>query len=195
MSPRTRVSRRRDERGVVAPSRLMLVAIVVVAIGAAMFFATSPGSKDDAKPAASTKPAATSSAPASTPASSAPATPSPSAEPSSASASPSASPKPSAKPSATATASGSVDKASTQVAVFNNSRRKGLAQRTAAKVTAAGWKVTGTDNWRGNIPATTVYFPQGMQAAAKALAADLGIDRVKAAQSPMRNDRLTVILT
>ncbi|MGI8577465.1 MAG: LytR C-terminal domain-containing protein, partial [Nocardioidaceae bacterium] len=35
----------------------------------------------------------------------------------------------------------------------------GLAAQTAAELQDAGWQVVGTDNWYGNIPATTVYFP------------------------------------
>ena len=45
------------------------------------------------------------------------------------------------------------------------------------------------------VPASTVYFPPRLQAAAKVLARDLGIRRLKARVAPMRNDRLTVILT
>jgi hypothetical protein len=40
-----------------------------------------------------------------------------------------------------------------------------------------------------------VYYPERLAPAAKMLARDLGIKRLKPAISPMRLDRLTVILT
>ncbi|CAN5450055.1 hypothetical protein BH18ACT8_BH18ACT8_12620 [soil metagenome] len=81
------------------------------------------------------------------------------------------------------------------VEVYNNSTVSGLAAQTAAELQDAGWQVVGTDNWYGNIPATTVYFPDRLQEQAELLARDLGIARVLPAVSPMRFDRLTVILT
>lgn len=47
----------------------------------------------------------------------------------------------------------------------------------------------------GNIPANTVYYPKRLKAAARVLALDLGIQRLAPAVDPMRLDRLTVILT
>ncbi len=67
--------------------------------------------------------------------------------------------------------------------------------RTPRRAQGAGWKVVGSDNWYGTIPATTVYYPERLHAAAKVLARDLGIGRIKPAIDPMRGDRLTVILT
>jgi len=81
------------------------------------------------------------------------------------------------------------------VEVYNNSTVSGLAAQTAAELQDAGWQVVGTDNWYGNIPATTVYFPDRLQEQAELLARDLGVARVLPAVSPMRFDRLTVILT
>ena len=60
---------------------------------------------------------------------------------------------------------------------------------------AAGWRVVGSDNWYGTIPASTVYYPAKLERAARALALDLGIRRTARAVDPMRLDRLTVILT
>ena len=48
----------------------------------------------------------------------------------------------------------------------------------------------GVDNWYGDIPASTVYYPDGLSADGHQLARELGI-----AVAPMRFDRLTVILT
>jgi hypothetical protein len=82
------------------------------------------------------------------------------------------------------------------VEVYNNSGITGLAGRVATDATGIGWQVVGTDNWYGgNIPANTVYYPQRLKAAAKVLALDLGIKRLAPAVDPMRLDRLTVILT
>ena len=49
-------------------------------------------------------------------------------------------------------------------------------------------------NWRGNVPETTVYYPDGKSAQATRLARDLGADRIRPRVSGMRTDRLTVIL-
>ena len=88
-----------------------------------------------------------------------------------------------------------VRRAGTYVEVYNNSGISGLAGRTARRASGAGWKVVGSDNWYGTIPASTVYFPSRLQPEAKLLARDLGIHRLRPAISPMRGDRLTVILT
>jgi hypothetical protein len=81
------------------------------------------------------------------------------------------------------------------VEVYNNSGISGLAGSKASKISGAGWQVVGSDNWYGTIPASTVYYPERLAPAAKLLARDLGIKRLKPAISPMRFDRLTVILT
>jgi len=81
------------------------------------------------------------------------------------------------------------------VEVYNNSGISGLAGETSAVLEGAGWNVAVTDNWYGDIPENTVYYPQGMDAEAKKLAKTLGITRLMPAVSPMQFDRLTVILT
>lgn len=81
------------------------------------------------------------------------------------------------------------------VEVYNNTTISGLAADTAAQLQDGGWQVVGVDNWRGDIPSSTVYYPAGMQGEAERLARDLGFDRVRGAVSPMKFDRLTVILT
>ena len=164
----------RDERGVVAPSRVMLIAVVAVAIAGAAFIATSPQPKQAAQVVASET-------------------------------TPSASPTPTPPPSPTPTATPTkkppkkkkvvVERGDTIVVVFNNSGITGLASRTSGTAQGAGWNVVGSDNWYGTIPATTVYYPQRLHAAAKVLARDLGIRRIKPAIDPMQGDRLTVILT
>ncbi|HET8664457.1 MAG TPA: LytR C-terminal domain-containing protein [Nocardioides sp.] len=81
------------------------------------------------------------------------------------------------------------------VAVFNNSTVHGLAARVSTQTSKLGWQVVGADNWYGTIPATTVYYPPQLQKAGRQLALDLGIHRTMPAVAPMRFDRLTLILT
>ena len=81
------------------------------------------------------------------------------------------------------------------VEVYNNSSITGLAEQTAGTLQGIGWRVVTTDNWYGEIPTTTVYYPAEMGDDARLLADDLDIDRVKRAVSPMSFDRLTVIVT
>jgi hypothetical protein len=81
------------------------------------------------------------------------------------------------------------------VEVYNNSTIQGLAARTAAALRRVGWQVVGVDNWYGDIPSNTVYYPPQLKTQALLLANDLGISRTHDAVSPMRFDRLTVILT
>lgn len=88
-----------------------------------------------------------------------------------------------------------VDRAGTSVVVFNNSNVKGLAGQTSARAREAGWKVVGSDNWYGTVESSTVYYPARLHTAAKALAKDLHIERLRPAIAPMQSDRLTVILT
>jgi hypothetical protein len=88
-----------------------------------------------------------------------------------------------------------VHRGQTYVEVFNNSGIHGLAGSTASRAQGAGWQVIGSDNWYGTIPASTVYYPPRLEAAATLLGKDLGIGRLKPAIAPMRGDRLTVILT
>jgi hypothetical protein len=88
-----------------------------------------------------------------------------------------------------------VERDKVYVEVYNNSGITGLAGATAARASDAGWQVVGSDNWYGTIPASTVYYPERLQDAAKVLALDLGIGRVMPAIEPMDLDRLTVILT
>ena len=88
-----------------------------------------------------------------------------------------------------------VSRGDVYVEVYNNSGIQGLAGRVAGVATDVGWQVVGSDNWYGTIPASTVYYPERLKAAAKLLALDLGIKRAMPATGPMRRDRLTVVLT
>ncbi|MBZ5734592.1 LytR C-terminal domain-containing protein [Nocardioides sp. TRM66260-LWL] len=163
----------REQRGVM-PSPLVILSIVAVAMAAVAFVATrgeGPAERD-ITPAARVAP-------------SAPAT----------SGSPSASPRPSATPTRKPRPKPAVERSQVNVEVFNNSAIRGLAAGAATKVSDAGWKAVGADNWYGTIPATTVYYPARLERAARLLAKDLGVRRVMPAVDPMRMDRLTLILT
>ncbi len=164
------MSRVRDERGFVMPTRLLALCVSAVAMAALVFVANDPDAPSDA------------ATPARTTASE---TPSPTPTPTPAT-TPSVKPKPKPKP---------VKRGEVLVEVFNNTRIKGLAGGVAAKAQAAGWNVLGSDNWYGTVDGSTVYFPPRLKQAGKALARDLGIARAKPAEEPMSFDRLTVLLT
>lgn len=158
---------RRDERGVAAPSPLVMLSVIAVAMAGIAFVATRD---DDGGRSLQTvsqpepSPTETTSAP--------PVTPEPVKK----------------KPQA-------LRRDEIAVEVYNNSGIKGLAGRTAQKASTVGWNVVGSDNWVGTIPAPTIYYGPRLAAAAKQLGKDLGISRLRPAVAPMRPDRLTVILT
>ncbi|HEX7104918.1 MAG TPA: LytR C-terminal domain-containing protein [Acidothermaceae bacterium] len=78
---------------------------------------------------------------------------------------------------------------------MNDSRITGLAARASATFRAAGWNVATVGNFRGtDVPETTVFYPDGEQAAADRLAAAFGIDRVRPATSGLSQANLTVAL-
>jgi hypothetical protein len=82
------------------------------------------------------------------------------------------------------------------VVVFNQTRLRGLGARFAERLRAEGWPVQAVDTWRGNVPASTVYHPPRLAAAAERLAADHPeIIRRKPAFAGLPADSLTVILT
>ena len=164
-----RRSRRRDERGLVLPTRLMVFSISAVALAGLLLLATQPGNDPDlAAPTAVAKPGPTPTTAAPTEV----ATPAP------------------RKPARPAVKRGRV-----YVEVYNNSNITGLAGKTGDRAQDVGWNVVGTDNWYGTVDNSTVYYGPRLKAAGALLARDLGIDKVKPAVAPMRFDRLTVILT
>jgi hypothetical protein len=173
---------RRDEHGLVLPTRLMVASISMVALAGLAFVATQSGDDepDRAGPAAVSK-HELGADDLTTPDT----TPDPTAGTTDA-----ATPKADPTKSVPVVRRGKVD-----VVVFNNSNVKGLAGKTATRAQRAGWNVVGTDNWYGTIDTSTVYYPARLKAAATLLAHDLGITRVKPSIAPMRDDRVTVILT
>ena len=84
-------------------------------------------------------------------------------------------------------------------------RRRGLQQLrrhraspapSPARATNAGWKVVGSDNWYGTIPATTVYYPPKLERGRPRSWPSTSASTARSpAVAPMRLDRLTVILT
>ncbi len=159
--------RRLDQRGVVFPSPVMILSIIAVAMAGIAWVATRHAAPTErlVEPSAQRSPSATHST----------------YQP--------------PKVRHTAPAKPTVDRSQVVVEVFNNSGVTGLAGKVATRTAHAGWQVVGSDNWYGTIPASTVYYPPRLRAAAHLLALDLGLHRVMPAVSPMRLDRLTVILT
>jgi hypothetical protein len=172
---------RRDQRGLVLPARLMVASISMVALAGLGYLATQSGddTPDKAGPAAVSK-HELGAKDLTTPA------------PTAGSGDTTGDPSPAAEPTRAAPV---VRRGKVYVVVFNNSNVKGLAGKTATRAQKAGWNVVGTDNWYGTIDTSTVYYPARLKAAATLLAHDLGITRVKPSIAPMRNDRVTVILT
>jgi hypothetical protein len=162
----------RDQRGIALPSPVVLLSIVAVAMALVAFVVTRGNGQGDEKviPAAAVSTAPTTGASTATPTTTAPTAPK------------------THKPAP-------VKRAKVYVEVFNNSQVKGLAATVGDKAAKAGWNVVGADNWYGSIPATTVYYPARLKAAAKQLALDLGVHRTAPAVDPMKMDRLTLILT
>jgi len=159
----------RDERGLVFPSPVVLLSIIAVAMAAIAFMATRGGEPVERQVAITSRDT--------------PALVSPSTAPTPAVPVPTKKPKP------------PIERTKVYVEVFNNSGIRGLAGTVATRVGNAGWQVVGADNWYGTIPATTVYYPERLERQAKQLALDVGIKRTAPAVDPMRQDRLTLILT
>jgi len=109
---------------------------------------------------------------------------------------PSRSPRPATPGSpSSARVSETAPPAGTKVVVLNATSRRGLASRFQQSLQAKGWTVVSVGNFRGNIPANTVYYPQGQRGAAEALDAQFAeVDRIRPAFSGISQTRLTVIL-
>lgn len=167
-------------KALVLPGWVMLLVAALVLAGTGWLGWLVVTGDDDAAPAASPSPTATAtSEPAPTP------TPTPTPTQTT----------PSPEPTETEeTAEPEVDRSSIAVSVLNASRTTGLARTASQRVQAAGWTVGAVGNWRGYVPATTVFHPAGREAEARQLAEDLGVTAVSPAQSGMSAQRLTVVL-
>ena len=198
----------RNERGQVLSSVVAVAAVVAVVIGLLVLFGTGgPGGSNNVSSSGSGAtngtPSATSAPPSSQPPSTAPppttvpvSTPPPAmvTQPGTTvtAPQPTKTVTKTAQPQAT---KGPALGPRPSIEIYNNTRERGLAERTAGRAESAGWRVAGVDNWIGKIVTTTVYYPLGMSGHATQLASDLGIGHTKAALSNMKTDRLTVILT
>lgn len=179
----TRSQRRaegRSERGAVLPSPVVMLSIVAVALAAVAFVVTRDEAPTEREITTVADPATSASSDATGDDSS----------------DPDASEEPSEEPTQKKTPK-PVDRAAVGVVVFNNTSISGLAAEAGTRVQEAGWNFVAADNWYGTVPATTVYFPDGMKREGRQLALDLGVARVQPADadSDMSTTNLTLILT
>jgi hypothetical protein len=83
-----------------------------------------------------------------------------------------------------------------EVVVLNQTHRSGLAGSVADVLRGKGWTVPAVGNFRGTVPATTVYYPAGAEAAAQAAAESLPTaTRVRPTFGNLSTSRLTVVVT
>lgn len=171
----------------------LAVAGVALGIGALLVFTHDDQQGD---PVVASPPSATASAPATSAPPLAPTTDAPSAPVPPSSAAPVAPAAPSATPLTTPPATARPVAPVVQVSVLNNSRRTGLADRSAARFRAGGWPVRTTGNYSGGtIAQTTVYYAPGQQASALRFARQFGIPRVKPRFAGIPTSGMTVIVT
>ena len=169
--------RRTPSRNVFVPSSWFLVMTVLACVGAAGWLGWLLVDGDGGDKYAATAPTSEATTPAPTA--------------TTAESSPTPTPTPTPKPAPTV----SIARDGIAVSVLNNTGNAGVAGTFSGKVTAAGWTVGGIGNWRGSVEGNSVYYPPGRQPEAKLLATDVGITRILPAVSPMRMDRLTIILS
>lgn len=183
--------RPRDERGAVLPSPVVLLSIVAVALAAVAFVVTrdaEPTEREITTVADPSAPDTTDGAEPTDGADGDDGAEGDAGEEREPGAEPTEKQKPKPKP---------VERGEVGVVVFNNTGISGLAADVGAQVAEAGWSFVAADNWYGTVPATTVYYPDGMKREARQLALDLGVARVQPAdtESDMSSTNLTLILT
>src|SRR5450756_1608106 len=84
----------------------------------------------------------------------------------------------------------------TTVTVLNNSRITGLANQSAAVLRDGGWAVAGVGNYTGRVPVTTVFFADGRESQAHALAdAFPSVQRVLPRLDDLPDGGLIVVVT
>jgi hypothetical protein len=87
-------------------------------------------------------------------------------------------------------------RASIEIVVLNQTGHAGLAATAATRLRAKGWTVNTVGNFHGVVPATTVYYPVGQEAAATAAAKSLPTPpRVLPRFGNLSLTRLTVVVT
>jgi hypothetical protein len=83
-----------------------------------------------------------------------------------------------------------------EVVVLNQTSRAGLAGLVATRLRDKGWDVPVVGNFHGVVPATTVYYPAGQEAAAQAAAESLPTTpRTRPRFGNLSTSRLTVVVT
>lgn len=81
------------------------------------------------------------------------------------------------------------------VGILNQTSINGLAAGAKERLEAGGWEVPSTGDFTGTVPETTVYYPDGMKAAAEALSAQFPeIGRIQPSFDGLNQSRLVVIL-
>jgi LytR cell envelope-related transcriptional attenuator len=190
MSPRATGSRRgahrtsRDIASAFVPSLLAVLAVTAMITALYVWRGESP---DTATPASATTQSSTAPAPT---------TPSPSATATKAPVKPAPTTTTSSPPSTKATTASAESVGDVEVVVLNATSRKGLAGTVAQRLRDKGWTVAMVGNFRGNVTATTVYYPPGAQADAEAAAAGLPTEpRVRPRFGNLSTSRLTVVVT
>lgn len=190
--PGTRRGAHRTSRsltGAVVPSLLAVLAVTALVTALYVWRAEDPGTQEAAASTdrSTTLPMTGASAPGTPPATS---TPSSAAAP----ASPSTT-APAPTPRATRSRP-PADEATIEVVVLNQTSRGGLAARVADALRGKGWTVPATGNFRGVVPATTVYYPPGAEDAALSVARDLPTEpRIRPRFGNLSTSRLTVVVT
>jgi cytoskeletal protein RodZ len=99
-------------------------------------------------------------------------------------------------PNKPTTTTGTQPRQDIAIVVLNQTSRSGLAATVAGRLRAKGWTVSNVGNFRGVVPATTVYYPAGHVAAARAAAKSLPTPaRFLPRFGNLSTTRLTVVVT
>ncbi len=81
------------------------------------------------------------------------------------------------------------------VRVLNAARVEGLAGRAADTLRADGWEVSGADNFSGEVTATTIFVPAGLEDAAATLSRTYpALTVIEPAREGMGAGELTLVL-
>jgi hypothetical protein len=81
------------------------------------------------------------------------------------------------------------------VGIANQTAVQDLELRARERLEAGGWEVAATSGFEGNVPATTVYYPPGMEEQAQALSRQFPeIGRVEPTFEGVNQTRLVIVL-
>jgi hypothetical protein len=173
----------------VVPSLLAVLAVASLITSLAVWRGEDPGQPSAA--ASTTSPKSTREALSQAPTSSASPSTTPKASPTKATASGASTSAEETSDAATRPADFAVE-----VVVLNQTSRAGLAGKVATRLRGEGWTVPAVGNFRGVVPATTVYYPPGQEAAAQTAAEGLPTaPRIRPRFGNLSTTRLTVVVT